>query len=130
MKYTDKRAWIYTRIDAPEDAHGVLKKQEKELYDYAEQMGMTVTGTSSDLGSGNSGLAAMLKTARDGGFDILIAMRSIVLGRNATEAMDVLRRLILMEIQMFSPKEGRILEDVDAPWGIQRMKKEIQEGRL
>ena len=26
-----KKAWIYTRIDAPEDSHGTLKKQYEQL---------------------------------------------------------------------------------------------------
>ena len=30
-----KRAWLYCRIDAPEDEHGHLKEQKKELMDYA-----------------------------------------------------------------------------------------------
>lgn len=34
-----KRAWLYCRGDAPEDRNGVLKKQEKQLYDFAEQLG-------------------------------------------------------------------------------------------
>lgn len=46
------RAWTYCRIDAPEDAHSNLKSQKKELFDYAEQMGFVVTGSSEDLGSG------------------------------------------------------------------------------
>ena len=47
-----KRAWLYCRIDAPEDTHGTLKEQKKELWDYAEQLGLEVAGASQDLGSG------------------------------------------------------------------------------
>ena len=38
----EKRAWVYCRIDAPEDTHGALKNQRKLLMDYAEQMGFVV----------------------------------------------------------------------------------------
>ena len=43
-----KRAWIYCRIDAPEDLHGALKRQRQQLMDYAEQMGCEVVGSSQD----------------------------------------------------------------------------------
>ena len=46
---TQQNAWIYCKIDAPEDAHGMLKSQRKQLMDYAEQMGFCVVGSSSDL---------------------------------------------------------------------------------
>ena len=47
-----KSAWIYCRIDAPEDTHGALKGQYERLETYAAQMGFTVVGSSQDLGSG------------------------------------------------------------------------------
>ncbi|WP_309446460.1 recombinase [Desulfosporosinus nitroreducens] len=46
-----KRAWIYCRIDAPEDTHGVLKGQHEKLDSYASQMCFTVVGYSHDLGN-------------------------------------------------------------------------------
>lgn len=44
-----KRAWVYCRIDAPEDTHGTLKDQRQQLMDYAEQMGFIVVGSSEDM---------------------------------------------------------------------------------
>jgi Site-specific recombinases, DNA invertase Pin homologs len=71
-----KKAWLYCRIDAPEDVHGVLKNQKKELLDYAEQMGLEVVGASEDFGSGllydRPGLAECMKAASDGKADVLI----------------------------------------------------------
>lgn len=49
-----KRAWVYCRIDAPEDAHGALKGQRQQLMDYADQMNFIVAGSSEDLASGLS----------------------------------------------------------------------------
>ena len=37
-----KKAWIYTRIDAPEDSHGTLKKQYEQLNTYGEQLRMEI----------------------------------------------------------------------------------------
>lgn len=45
-----KKAWIYTRIDAPEDSHGTLKKQYEQLNTYGEQLRMEIAGGSSDMG--------------------------------------------------------------------------------
>ena len=45
-----KKAWIYTRIDAPEDSHGTLKKQYEQLNAYGEQLQLEIAGCSSDLG--------------------------------------------------------------------------------
>ena len=44
--HQEPKAWIYCRIDAPEDVHGMLKVQRKQLMDYAEQMGFQVKGSS------------------------------------------------------------------------------------
>ena len=43
--HQEPKAWIYCRIDAPEDVHGMLKVQRKQLMDYAEQMGFQVKGS-------------------------------------------------------------------------------------
>jgi len=76
MKYTGKRAWLYSSIDAPEDMYGSIKGQEKDLFDYAEQLGLLVAGTSSDLGGGGGsekpGLGQVIAAARDGKFDALL----------------------------------------------------------
>ena len=45
-----KKAWIYTRIDAPEDSHGTLKKQYEQLDTYGEQLRVEIAGSSSDMG--------------------------------------------------------------------------------
>lgn len=47
-----KRAWAYCSIDAPEDTHGALKGQYRQLVEYAEQMGFEVADSSSDIGNG------------------------------------------------------------------------------
>ena len=46
-----KKAWIYTRIDAPEDQYGSLKRQDQKLTEYASRMGWEVVGHSQDTGS-------------------------------------------------------------------------------
>ena len=55
-----KRAWIYCRIDAPEDLHGALKRQRQQLMDYAEQMGCEVVGSSQDTGASKQSLASCI----------------------------------------------------------------------
>ena len=44
------KAWVYSRIDAPEDSHGSLKHQDQQLCEYAEKDGnFKVVGHSQDL---------------------------------------------------------------------------------
>jgi DNA invertase Pin-like site-specific DNA recombinase len=109
---TQKRAWIYTRIDAPEDAHGMLKKQEKELIEYAEQLGLSVVGGSSDIGSGMNmnrpGLAEVTAAAGQGKIDVLLIKNLSRIGRNSAVVTAFLSELALLDVEALSPLEGKI----------------------
>lgn len=108
----NKRAWTYSRIDAPEDAHGCLKGQKKGLFDYAEQMGFEVVGSSEDLGSGldfeHSGLLKAMKAAADGEFGVLLIKRLDRLGRDMPKTMEFLMGMEQLGIKVYSPLEGEI----------------------
>jgi len=110
-----KRAWIYCRIDAPEDAHGALKGQKKELIDYAEQMGFAVVGESQDIGSGlnlvRGGLAKVMTAAGDGEMDVLLVKKLDRLGRDTAKLLELLRGLNQLGIEFYSPLEGQIQMD-------------------
>lgn len=112
MTNTENRAWIYTRIDAPEDDRGVLKGQEKELLNYAEQMGFVIAGTSSDLGSGldfeRPGLIRLTDAAWEDRFDILLVKNLGRLGRDMVQTAGLLQQLGDLGIKIFSPQEGEI----------------------
>lgn len=107
-----KRAWIYCRIDTPEDTHGSIKNQKKELYDYAEQMGFEVAGCSEDLGSGleynRTGLREVIQAAGDGKIDVLLVKRVDRLGRGTQETLEFLKGLEQLGIRLYSPLEGEI----------------------
>ena len=107
-----KRAWTYSRIDAPEDSHGRLKGQKKELFDYAEQMGFEVVGSSEDLGSGLdfdcSGLLKVMKAAMDREFGVLLIKRLDRLGRDMPKTMELFMGLEQLGIKVYSPLEGEI----------------------
>lgn len=107
-----KRAWIYCRIDAPEDTHGTLKGQKKELMDYAEQMGFVVVGEAEDMGGGldfdRAGLAEVMKAAGDGKMDVLLVKKLDRLGRDTVKTLEFLRGLDQLGIQLYSPLEGEI----------------------
>jgi hypothetical protein len=110
-----KRAWIYCRIDAPEDTHGALKGQKKELIDYAEQMGFEVIGCSEDIGSGldydRAGLAEVMKAAGDDRMDVLLVKKLDRLGRDTVKLLEFLRGLDQLGIELYSPLEGQIQLD-------------------
>lgn len=107
-----KLAWAYSRIDAPEDAHGSLKNQRKELFDYAEQMGFEIVGSSEDMGSAmdfnRNGLLEVIKAAADGKFDVLLIKKIDCLGRDTEKTMKFLRELDQLDIQAYSSLEGEI----------------------
>lgn len=107
-----KRAWLYCRIDAPEDEHGRLKGQQKELSDYAEQMGFEVAGASQDTGSGlhfdRNGLAEVREAAEAGKMDALLIISLSRLGRDAIKTWDFIHRLNQQGVEVYSPLEGEI----------------------
>lgn len=112
MTYTGKRAWIYSRIDAPEDEHGALKGQEKELVEYARQIELQVFGISSDLGSGTDfnrpGLLRLTAAAQRGEFDVLLIKSTSRLGRDAHRTFTFIEQLGALGVSVFSPLEGEI----------------------
>lgn len=115
-----KRAWLYCRIDAPEDAHGMLKGQQKELYGYAEQLGLIVVGCSEDLGSGlkydRPGLIEVQHAAEQGKMDALLVKQPTRLRKDSAQTLDFLRKLKQLDIRLYSPLEGeiRMSKDIDA----------------
>ncbi len=114
-----KKAWVYCRIDAPEDTHGAMKGQKKELMDYAEQMGFEVAGCSEDLGSSmdfdRSGLVEVMKVAEEGRMDILLIKKLDRLGRDTAKTLELLQSLEQLSIQLYSPLEGEIRMDHQSP---------------
>lgn len=108
----EKRAWIYCRIDAPEDNHGTLKNQRELLMDYADQMGFVVVGTSEDLGSGTDlerlGLRRITKAAQAGNMDVLVIQNISRIGRDTCRTMEYLEKLRQSGIEVYSPMEGKL----------------------
>jgi hypothetical protein len=114
-----QNAWVYCRIDSPEDSHGSLKSQKKELYDYAEQMGLKVAGCSEDLGSDSfcnyAGLSQAMKGAAEGKMDILLIKKLDRLGRDTAKTLELLQGLDQLGVQIYSPLEGEIRIDYQSP---------------
>lgn len=108
----EKRAWLYCRIDAPEDTHGMLKSQKKELYDYAEQMGFTVIGCSEDLGSGldksRPGLTEVEHAVEQGKMDVLLVKKLSRLGKGPLKMLEFFGEMEQSGIKLYSPLEGEI----------------------
>ena len=106
------KAWLYCRIDAPEDIHGALKDQKEKLDGYARQMGFEVVGASEDLGSGLdfncSGLKEALTAARAGTLDALIVHSVSRIGRDISKTIDFIRQLNGCGVKVYSPLEGEI----------------------
>ncbi|MDD2285237.1 MAG: recombinase family protein [Eubacteriales bacterium] len=115
-----KSAWIYCRIDAPEDTHGALKGQYERLETYAAQMDFIVVGSSQDLGSGlnfdRPGLQAVLEAAKAGGFQVLLVDSVSRIGRDMTKTVNFIQTVNGCGISIYSPMEGEIkLSDFETP---------------
>ena len=107
-----KSAWIYCRIDAPEDTHGALKGQYERLETYAAQMDFAVVGSSQDLGSGlhfdRPGLQAVLEAAKVGSFQVLLVDSINRIGRDMTKTVNFIQTISDCGISIYSPMEGEI----------------------
>lgn len=107
-----EKAWLYCSIDAPEDEHGRLKGQKRELLNYAEQIGFEVVGTSQDTGSGLNfnriGLTEVSEAATAGKMDVLLIANVSCLCRDTVKTMDFIHQLQEQGIKVYSPLEGEI----------------------
>ena len=110
MEHTN--AWIYCRIDAPEDSHGALKGQYEQLERYAEQMGFTVVGSSQDTGGStqtiSTGLQTALDAAKAGAFSVLLVTSLSCLGHRRADRAAILYGLTWYGILIYSPLEGNV----------------------
>ncbi len=102
-----KRAWLYCRIDAPEDRNGALKKQEKQLFEFSEQLGYQPVGTSSDLGN-NRNLENLIQAAAVEHFDILLVSSLFHIHYDCSRAIQYVRQFQSLGVEVLSPLEGRI----------------------
>jgi DNA invertase Pin-like site-specific DNA recombinase len=107
-----KRAWIYCRIDAPEDMHGQLKGQRVELITYADQMRFEVVGESQDLGSGlrldRNGLRKVTEAADAGEMDVLLVMNITRIGRVMNQTVEFVHHLNKLGVKIYSPLSGEV----------------------
>lgn len=126
-----KNAWIYCRIDAPEDTHGALKGQYGQLERYAEQMGFTVVGSSQDLGNGlnmeRPGLLAVREAIKAQNAQVLLVSSVGRIGRDTTSTIDFIKTLTDSGARIFSPLEGEITA---APFFVQKCPSLEQEVRV
>ena len=115
-----KSAWIYCRIDAPEDTHGALKGQYERLETYAAQMDFAVVGSSQDLGSSlnfdRPGLQTVLEAAKAWSFQILLVDSVSRIGGDMTKTVNFIQTISGFNVSIYSPMEGEIkLSDFETP---------------
>ena len=107
-----KKAWVYTRIDAPEDRYGSLKRQDQKLTEYASRMGWEVVGHSQDTGScrdmNRPGLQALTDAASQGCVNILVVSGPDRLSRNAKDIIAYAEFLQNFDVEAYSPEQGKI----------------------
>lgn len=107
-----KRAWVYCRIDAPEDTHGALKCQRQQLMDYADQMGFVAAGSSEDMGNGHSleraGLQRITDAIRTDGIEVLLIHDISRISHDVCQMMNWLEQCQNAGVDVYSPLEGKL----------------------
>lgn len=107
-----KRAWVYTRIDAPEDRYGSLKKQDQRLTEYAQRMGWEVVGHSQDMSSSQDmkrpGLQALTNAIMRGEVDVLVVSCPSRISRQVKDINAYAELLRRFAVEAYSPEQGRI----------------------
>ena len=107
-----KKVWVYSRIDAPEDQYGSLKRQDQKLTEYALRMGWEVVGHSQDIDScrdmNRPGLQALTDAVSQGCVNILVVSGPDRVSRNAKDIIDYAEFLQSFGVEAYSPEQGRI----------------------
>lgn len=113
-----KKAWIYTRIDAPEDVSGSLKRQGQNLTTYAEHMGWEIVGHSQDLESDcdmkRPGLQDMTNAVITGEVDVIVISNPSRIIRYVRNINAYAETLQTFGVEVYSPERGKI-EELCAP---------------
>ena len=111
------KAWVYSRIDAPEDSHGSLKHQDQQLCEYAEKMGFKVVGHSQDLAAAYNldrpGLKALTDAVKEKKVHSLLVMDSFRISLDSKKTAA-------------SPGQG-MLEELSTPERIMKTGNNIQQ---
>lgn len=111
-KRKPRQAWVYCAIDAPEDTHDQLKRQYKQLCDYAVQMEFELAGSSSDLGGKplwkRRGFRYFTQAVKDGRADTLLIMNRNSLSRSDMQIAQFQAMTEEYCLEVFSPLEGKI----------------------
>lgn len=105
-----KRAWAYCSIDAPEDENETLKKQRRQLMEYAGQMGFEVAGSSSNAGQKplweRPGFKRFVDAAARGEVDILLVASRRCLTHSSMQIAQLQALAKERRIQVYSPLTG------------------------
>lgn len=113
-----KRAWVYARIDAPEDLSGSLKQQDQNLTMYAEHMDWEIVGHSRDIESScnmrRPGLQDLTDAIIAGAVDVIVISNPSRISRCIRNINAYAKILRTYGVEVYSPERGRI-EKLCAP---------------
>ena len=89
------------------------ERAEKELSDYAEQMGFAVEGSSEDLlndiTSDRPGWKLFMEAVSEGAVDVLLVYSLSRISRNICRTMDCLEQLRQSGVVVYSSLEGKLI---------------------
>ena len=124
------KAWVYSRIDAPEDSHGSLKHQDQQLCEYAEKMGFKVVGHPQDLAAAYNldrpGLKALTDAVKEKKVHSLLVMDSFRISLDSKKTAAYGAFLQSFGVRTYSPGQG-MLEELSTPERIMKTGNNIQQ---
>ena len=108
------KAWVYSRIDAPEDSHGSLKHQDQQLCEYADKMGFEVVGHSQDLAAAYNmdrpGIQALTDAVTEGKVQSLLVVDSFRISLDLKSVAVYGEFLQSFGVKIYSPNKGIVAE--------------------
>ncbi|WP_090748431.1 recombinase family protein [Paracoccus tibetensis] len=109
------RAVIYARFSSDLQRDASIKDQIRSCADYATRQGMEIVGRYSDRATSGAsmmrpGLQTLLRDARAGGFDLVIAEALDRLSRNQADIATIYERLQFDNVVIETPAEGQVSE--------------------
>lgn len=110
IKKQDNRAWIYCRVDCPDDM--ALKFQQEQLVEYARKQGWEVVGITAEQGSGldfnRKGLKEVMEAVEAERVDIVLAKSVCRIGRDTCRIMACVDEMDEHRVKLMTADNGEV----------------------
>ena len=110
IKKQDNLAWIYCRVDCPDDM--ALKFQKEQMVEYARKQGWEVVGITAEQGSGldfnRKGLKEVMEAVEAERVDIVLAKSVCRIGRDVYKTMECVDWMNRYGVKLITADNGEV----------------------